>query len=344
MKKFLFLLLPFIWQCNLDSMFEPADLGNSVISPEVTRKEYSIHSRFDADNLELPLVVNSTYSSPSKAYMTEEGYVFYGMIPASRDVDVGANYSSMRDTYIMLEIRDVDGQIKVRSASTTRYDIYTPLDLYNAITDLPTSVLVIGENMLSIGIWPRYSKLTHENLVTTNTSRFNYVNILQSKLYTNIRPEGDGTNSFSFLRLGGGGIGNTINSSASTDFLKTIVAGSVWSSVNYPDSLTPLSTSYYFLPDSKLNIGTSSTPPPTPNYYGWDIWTSNVLDDEGYVKEHYLYIYRELKLVYKTIDTTSDGEKQDLLKLVFHDPKTDVTSNIFGDNVFGHLMRLSIAP
>ena len=336
MKKILFLLLPFIWQCNTDSFFEPANLGSTVISPEVSTKIYSIHSSFDEDNLGASDAITTAYKSPIKSDITDERYVFYGKIHNDRD----AVAASLEKTiYILFEIRNVDGKIKVNSAHSSRRDGSKPLDLYNARTELPTVVTGLDDTFISIGFWPEFSKLTHANLATTNTSRFNYVSILQSKLYTNIV-----SGSYSFLKAGST-IGNTIDSSASIASLKQMVSGHVWNSVQYP-SLSPTSTSYYFNPDSTLNTSSYPTPPTTAtlNYYGWDIWTYNGFDKvEGAITEHYLYTYRAPKMVYNIVSTTG-GEEQFLLRFVFTNPKDPIASTIVGSWTFANLIRLSIAP
>ena len=342
MKKILFLLLPFIWQCNLDSMFEPADLGslgNSVISSEVTTKPYSIHSVFNPGDLPTANVVDGAYSSPSMTYLTDENYVFYGKVYNNRD----AAATSSHNVYMLLEIRNVGGKIKVNSAYTTRLSRSKPLDLYNARTELPTVVREDG-GVIKIGLWPKFSKLTHENLATTNISRFDYVSMLQSKLYTNIVQEG----SYSLLKADSG-IGSPINSSASIASLKTIVSGSVWNSVNYPSSLNPISsaTNYYFFPNSTLAIGVGTTASSTATTnYGWDIWTYNGLDKvEGPFTEHYLYIYREFTLasLRNYIVPPGGGQPIDYLRLVFSSAMPPA-SNISNNDVFGNLIRLSIAP
>lgn len=191
MKKilYLFLLLPFLWQCGgSGNFFEPANLESSgrLVSRQPTALKYSIHSiGINANALGTTLnVTSATFSFPTIDYLTDDDYVFYGRIAENRDIGSGTGIP--RGIWILLEIRQNGaGEIEINSAYTERDDLYSPLDLYNARTELPTvlkSTAGGGGDRISLGVWPKYSKLTHERLATTNTSRFNYINSLQSRI------------------------------------------------------------------------------------------------------------------------------------------------------------------
>jgi len=352
MKKvlYVFLLLPFLWQCDgLDNFFKPANFGDGIVPNQDTTKRWSIHSEFNIDDLSRTTVLDSpSYTSNiPKTYLTDDKYVFYGQITENRDIAT-TSADHRRNIWILLEIREVGGKIKINSANTaSSSSVVSPLDLYNARTELPTTVLTTGVNIKSIGLWPKYSRLTHENLATTNTSQFNYVNSLQSTLYTNILPE-----EYSLL-TGTSGIGNEIKSSTPISSLKTIVSGKTWDSVNYP-GFTPISATnnynYHFFDNFTLNASlipiTGATASP---FYGWDIWTFNGFTaTDGVVTEHYLYTYRAPTLFLRVnalppIGTApAAGEQLDLLRLAL---RNDLAGGAIGPNeTFANLIRLSIAP